>query len=107
MYREALSLFVLMGRKGGKVWMLVVAATTNPPRLSLWLRYLQAALQASPSLAVFHNTPSPMAGFFAGGGVILWIFLWGGGGLFLWWLGVLMLWMRWLRRLRWRGNLAD
>ena len=41
------------------------------------------------------------------GGVILWIFLWGGGGLFLWWLGVLRLWMRWLHRLRWRGNLAD
>ena len=62
MYREALSLFVLMGRKGGKLWMLVVAATTDPPRLSLWLRYLQAALRASPSLAVFHDTPSPMAG---------------------------------------------
>ena len=29
---------------------------------SLWLRYLQAALQASPSLAVVHNTPSAMAG---------------------------------------------
>ena len=42
--------------------MLVVAATTDPPRLSLWLRYLQAALQASPSLAVVHNTPSTMAG---------------------------------------------
>ena len=62
MYREALPLFVLKGRKGGKVWMLVVAATTDPPRLSLWLRYLQAALQAAPSLAVVHDTPSPMAG---------------------------------------------
>ena len=29
---------------------------------SLWLRFLQAALQASPSLAVVHDTPSPMAG---------------------------------------------
>ena len=33
MYREALPLFVLKGRKGGRVWMLVGAATTDPPRL--------------------------------------------------------------------------
>ena len=82
MYREALSLFVLMGRKGGKVWMLVVAATTDPPRLSLWLRFLQAALQASPSLAVFHNTPSPMAVFLPVVGLFCGFFCGAAGGFF-------------------------
>ena len=47
---------VYQGRHIPTGWVL---ATTDPLRgSSLWLRYLQAALQASPSLAVFHNTPS-------------------------------------------------
>lgn len=62
--------------------MLVVAATTDPPRLSLWLRYLQAALQAAPSLAVVHDTPSAMAAEVPVAGLFCGFFCGAAGGFF-------------------------
>ena len=62
MYREALPLFVLKGRKGGKVWMLV-GDCHNRPRLFRSATLSPSCASASPRLhGVFHNTPSPMAG---------------------------------------------
>ena len=61
-YREALPLFVLIGRKGGKVWMLVGDCHNRPSEALTLASLSPSCASASPSLAVVHNTPSPMAG---------------------------------------------
>ena len=63
MYREALPLFVLKGRKGGKVWMLVGDCHNRPEahHSGFVISKLRFGLRLRLH-GVVHDTPSPMAG---------------------------------------------
>ena len=63
MYREALPLFVLIGRKGGKVWMLVGDCHNRPEahHSGFVISKLRFGLRLRLH-GVVHDTPSPMAG---------------------------------------------
>ena len=83
MYREALSLFVLMGRKGGKVWMLVGGCHDRPSEaLSLGYAISKLRYRLRLSLAVFLDTPSAMAAGVAVAGLFCGFFCGAAGGFF-------------------------
>ena len=82
MYREALPLFVLKGRKGGKVWMLVGDCHNRPSEAHHSGFAISKLRFGFASLAVFHNTSSPMAVFLAVAGLFCGFFCGAAGGFF-------------------------